>query len=87
LRQVSKQLNTDLDKVDTNIIDLQTRLKPVTQMNETVGLCKRNITESFEKIKGTCDALVQAEEASKALRRKDIINREPALFAHWMKIG
>lgn len=87
MRQVSKQLNTDLDKVDSNINQLQTRLKPVTQMNETVGLCKRNITESFDKIKGTCDALAQAEEASKALRKKDIISREPALFAHWMKTG
>lgn len=44
MRMLSRDLTDDLHKVDTNISDLQQRLKPVTQMNETVGLCKTNIT-------------------------------------------
>ena len=69
MKSISNQLNQDLNKVDTNLNDLQSRLKPVTLMNETVGLCKTNISEAHKRIKGTCDALTQAEDAIQAMQR------------------
>lgn len=43
MRVLSRELNKDIDNVDTILGDLQTKLNPVTMMNETVGLSKSNI--------------------------------------------
>ena len=87
MRSLSSGLTDDLDRVNRNIGDLETRLKPVTQMNETVGLCKSNITGALDKINTTVEALQQDEEAIKLMRRKDLLKNKPALYAHWMKIA
>jgi hypothetical protein len=40
MRTLSQELNKDISKVDTIIGELQTKLSPVTLMNDTVGLSK-----------------------------------------------
>ena len=87
MRSVSKQLNEDLDKVDKNLVDLQTRLVPVTKMNETVGMCKNNIEDVLTKIRGTFDALTTAEKATAGLKSKDMISKNTAQFALWIEKG
>ena len=85
LQQVSKELHKDLDKVGKVVQDLEEKLQPVIAMNQTVGLCKSNLTQSVELIKVTVDALTQSEECIKVLKRKETLNNEPALFAHSLK--
>ena len=87
MRAISKQVGTDLAKVEHSVDELQTKLRPVTEMNQTVGLCKVNITTSHDKIKATCEALQMAQEATKQMGLKDLIVEKPAVYAHWMKVG
>ena len=47
MKLLAQEMHTDLQKVDTTVTSLQVRLKPVTQMNDTVGLSKHNIQESL----------------------------------------
>jgi hypothetical protein len=43
MRVLSRELNKDINNVDTILGDLQIKLNPVTLMNDTVGLSKSNI--------------------------------------------
>jgi len=85
LQSLSKQFKADLTKVDLTITNLSQRLKPVQAMNETVGLCRQNITEAHRSLKETCDALNLADQAVTAIGTKDIAAREPQMLAHWMQ--
>ena len=60
------------------------KLKPVTLMNDTVGLCKSNINQAVTKLQNTCQLISQAEEVLKQLRRKEMINLEYEMYAHHM---
>ena len=53
MRMLSRELNYDINKVETTLVDLQIKLKPVTLMNDTVGLCKSNINQAVAKMQGT----------------------------------
>ena len=57
IKSVSAELTNILSNVDTTIVELQDRLKPVTEMNNTVGLCKTNINAAITKLKLTCETL------------------------------
>lgn len=84
MRLLSKELNQDINKVETTLVDLQVKLKPVTLMNDTVGLCKSNINQAVSKMQNTVKQISLAEETLKALRRKEMINQEYELYSHHM---
>jgi hypothetical protein len=47
MKLLEKEMQTDLGKVETIVSQLSEQLKPVSQMNDTVGLSKKNISESL----------------------------------------
>lgn len=67
------------------MVDLEEKLQPVITMNQTVGLCKTNLTQSVGMIQTTVDTLTQSEECIRILKRKESLENEPALFAHQLK--
>lgn len=64
---------------------LEQRLKPISELNETIGLYKKNLNLTYDKINQTCTELVQAEEANKKLQTAESL--EPSILAHWMSIA
>lgn len=84
MRVLSRELNKDINNVETILGDLQYKLNPVTVMNDTVGLSKSNIAQASSRLKQTYELTQKAEEIVKMLKRKELITAEYEMYAHQM---
>lgn len=84
MRVLSRELNKDINNVETILGDLQVKLNPVTMMNDTVGLSKSNIAQASSRLKQTYELTQKAEEIGKMLKRKELITAEYEMYAHQM---
>lgn len=84
MRVLSRELNKDINNVETILGDLQVKLNPVTMMNDTVGLSKSNIAQASSRLKQTYELTQKAEEMGKMLKRKELITAEYEMYAHQM---
>ena len=85
-RQLNESLVNQTKTVETQIVDMEHRLKPVTTMWDTISSSVNNINSALEQIESVCSTTRDIDTTIKTLQQsKNALFRDPTTYFDTMR--